>query len=329
MTGTDHVLLSDGRRLAFTATGPADGRPIVVLHGGIGVPLGRCAALDATLDALNVRWIAVSRPGFGGSDPAPGRTLRSFAPDVEALADRLGLSRFAALGISAGGPYALACAHALSRRITAVALTGSPSPLCPPHATRGAALRYRLPLRALAADPGRFTAVARTAAKLLARHPGLIARIMAAGASGPDRGALADPQAATASARSVLACAQATAPALAGDYLIGCRPWGFELPEIEVPVQLWHGMRDRLVPVEHALQLAIGLPRCHAALAPDEGHFFLARRLPEILEGLLAAGDGNDRPAGSAPLTHESPPGGGPRPASVPSGVRAGVSVSP
>ncbi|MCP9489638.1 MAG: alpha/beta hydrolase [Solirubrobacteraceae bacterium MAG38_C4-C5] len=289
MTGTDHVLLSDGRRLAFTATGPADGRPVVVLHGGIGVPLGRCAALDATLTTLDVRWIAVSRPGFEGSDPAPGRTLRSLAPDVDALADRLGLDHFAVLGISAGGPYALACAHALGRRITAVAITGSPSPLGPPHATRGAALRYRLPLRALAADPEACTAVARTAARLLARHPGLVARAMAAGASGPDRGTLADPRAAAASARSVLACAQATAPALAEDYLIGCRPWGFDLAGIEVPVQLWHGMRDRLVPVEHALQLAIGLPRCHAALAPDEGHFFLRRRLPEVLDGLLAA----------------------------------------
>jgi len=289
MTGTDHVLLSDGRRLAFTATGPADGRPIVVLHGGIGVPLGHCTALDATLATLDVRWIAVSRPGFEGSDPAPGRSLRSLAADVEALADRLDLDRFAILGISAGGPYALACAHALGRRIAAVALTGSPSPLCPPHATRGAALRYRVPLRALAAAPGACTAVARTAARLLARHPGLVARAMAAGASGPDRRALADPRAAAASARSVLACAQATAPALAQDYLIGCRPWGFELAEIDVAVQLWHGMRDRLVPVEHALQLAIGLPRCHAALAPDEGHFFLRRRLPEVLDALLAA----------------------------------------
>jgi pimeloyl-ACP methyl ester carboxylesterase len=287
MTGTDHVLLSDGRRLAFTATGPLGGRPVVVLHGGVGVPLRPCAELEPALTALDARWIAVSRPGFSGSDPAPGRTLRSLALDVEALADGLGLDRFAAIGVSAGGPYALACAHALGRRLTAVAITGSPSPLCPPHATPGAALRYRLPLRALAARPRTATAVARTAARLLARRPGLVAHAMAAGASGPDRAALADPQAAEASARSLLACAEATAPALVEDYLIGCRPWGFDLAEIEVAVQLWHGMRDRLVPVEHALQLAIGLPRCHAALAPDEGHFFLRRRLHEILTGLV------------------------------------------
>jgi len=338
MTATAYAPLTGGRRLALTTLGPASGLPLVALHGGIGTPLRPWPELHAILTALDVRWLAISRPGFGGSDPDPGRTLRSFGADVEAVADHLGLDRFAVLGISAGGPYALACAHRLAGRLTAVALAGSPSPLCAPHTTPGTALRYRLALGALAAGPSAVAALARMAAGLLERHPGVVARALAAGASGSDRTVLDDPSAAAATARSLLASARVSAAAMVEDYLIDCRPWGFALEEVETPVRLWHGMGDRLVPVEHALQLAVALPRCHVALDPHEGHFFLRRRLPEILTDLLVTHQAATAPtpqgagAGAAaprlasrrltgPIEHESPPAGeGPAlpPASVP-----------
>lgn len=127
-TDMDTLVLSDGRRLAFTQRGPADGTPVVYLHGLFGSPLSRPGDLDAQLRALGVRWLFPHRPGFGESDPAPDRTLTSFADDLAQLADALALSTLRLVGVSAGAPYAAACAQALGDRVQGVALVGAPAP---------------------------------------------------------------------------------------------------------------------------------------------------------------------------------------------------------
>src|SRR6266851_4974162 len=101
------VPLCDGRRLAFAALGPERGFPVLYLHGAIGAPLRPSPAFDAVVAEKRIRYVMVNRPGFGASDPKPGRTILDFATDVDQLADALGLDRFALIGVSAGGPYAL------------------------------------------------------------------------------------------------------------------------------------------------------------------------------------------------------------------------------
>ena len=115
------VTLPDGRRLAWSSGGARGGVPVIYLHGAIGTPVRRTPELDALIAALGIHYIAVSRPGFGRSDPCPGRRIADFPADLEHLADRLGLGRFAVVGVSAGGPYALACARALPERAIATA----------------------------------------------------------------------------------------------------------------------------------------------------------------------------------------------------------------
>src|SRR5581483_7462615 len=100
--------LGDGRRLALTETGPAGGRPGLYCHGAIGTPLSGSCELERITHELGVRHIAISRPGTGGSERAAGRSLLSFAEDVSALAGELGVDRLDVVGVSAGGPYALA-----------------------------------------------------------------------------------------------------------------------------------------------------------------------------------------------------------------------------
>jgi fermentation-respiration switch protein FrsA (DUF1100 family) len=71
------------------------------------------------------------------------------------------------------------------------------------------------------------------------------------------------------------------------DYLTYSRGWGFRPEEVEPEVQVWHGILDPLVPIEHALQLAVSLPACRIFVDPDEGHHFFRRRLEEIMTVLL------------------------------------------
>ena len=71
------------------------------------------------------------------------------------------------------------------------------------------------------------------------------------------------------------------------DFLVYSRAWGFSASEVETEIHLWHGASDPLVPIEHALQLAVTLPRCRMFIDPDEGHHFFRRRLPRILALLV------------------------------------------
>jgi pimeloyl-ACP methyl ester carboxylesterase len=238
--------LPDGRRLTFVETGPRRGRPVIYCHGAIGSPLRDMVNLLPLTERLNVRHIAVNRPGFGGADPVRARTVTAFAHDLTALADVMELERFYVIGVSAGGPYALAVAHALRSRVIRAAVCSSLSPLPAP-----AARRHRRPC---GAHPARATRRRRER--------------QAAGAS----------------------FLSATAYGVGGmieDYLTYSRGWGFRPQDVEPEVQVWHGGLDPLVPIEHALQLAVSLPACRIFVDPDEGHHFFRRRLEEIMTVLL------------------------------------------
>jgi pimeloyl-ACP methyl ester carboxylesterase len=69
-----------------------------------------------------IRLISYDRPGYGGSDPDPGRSVASGAGDVRTIAPALGIERLAVWGMSGGGPYALACAALLPDLVAAVAV---------------------------------------------------------------------------------------------------------------------------------------------------------------------------------------------------------------
>src|SRR5688572_5249193 len=106
------VTLPDGRLLGFAEYGQPDGKPLFYFHG---YPASRRepAPIAKEVRERGIRLISVDRPGIGASTYHPGRTLRDWPEDVRVLADALGLKRFAVLGSSGGGPYAIACALVL------------------------------------------------------------------------------------------------------------------------------------------------------------------------------------------------------------------------
>jgi len=275
--------LADGRRLVYCETGPREGSPVFYCHGAIGTPLGRSVDLELITAAAGIRHIAVSRPGVGGSDPAPGRTVLSFADDVAQLADLLAIERFTVVGVSAGGPYALAIARRLPDRVERVAACSSLSALCAPHRTPGMQRRVRLALAALAAAPGVCAALGELALPLVRLRPELLSQVIAIHAARSEREHLRDPSERSAASNAFLDAATGGVRGMVDDYLTYSRPWGFLPVDVQAEVHLWHGLRDPLVPAEHALQLAITLPRCRVFIDPDEGHHFFRRRLGAIL----------------------------------------------
>jgi pimeloyl-ACP methyl ester carboxylesterase len=66
------------------------------------------------------------------------------------------------------------------------------------------------------------------------------------------------------------------------------RPWGFPIAGVGVPVRIWHGSRDRVVPVGMGRYLERTIPGAIATYYPEEGHHFVYDRWREILSVVVA-----------------------------------------
>ncbi len=122
------IRLRDGRWLGFAEYGDPQGIPLFAFHGTPGSRL-MVQAADASARAGGVRVIAPDRPGFGLSSRRAGRRIGDWPLDVAELADALGIARFGVVGVSGGGPYALACAWRLPERLTVVASVSGVAPM--------------------------------------------------------------------------------------------------------------------------------------------------------------------------------------------------------
>src|SRR5947199_9709873 len=117
----------DGRSLASAEWADPNGFPVFSLGG---TPNSRFARHydENVYVKVGARVITCDRPGYGGSDRRPGRRVVDCVEDVAAIADTLGLERFAVTGGSGGGPHALAVAARLPERVTRAACASSPAP---------------------------------------------------------------------------------------------------------------------------------------------------------------------------------------------------------
>lgn len=224
-----------------------------------------------------IRWISYDRPGYGGSTPHPGRDIASAAGDVEAIADALGIDRFAVLGHSGGGPHALACAALLPDRVVA-AVSGS-----------GLA-----PLRADGLDwfaginPG-GTAELRAAVE----GRDALERVLTASEYDPEMFTPADHAALDGDWGWLGRIAgEAQAGGIGGmvdDDLAYVAPWGFDPANITAPVLLLHGDADRVVPATHADWLAQHIRAAELWRRPGHGHVSVLDSATDALDWLLRA----------------------------------------
>lgn len=276
MDSTDLVLqLEDGRQLGYAEYGKPDGRPIFYFHG---LPGSRyeCGLFHPAAKALGVRIISLDRPGYGLSTAQPGRTLKAWPQDVKALADALELQHFSVIGVSGGGPCALACARALPERIEATSIACGLGPVSHKPLMQDMNGVARLAFYLGERNPALLLKLyGLPLEKLSTSHPDALIRMMGAIMTRPDRQALLHPesrQALSASLRE--AFGQGLQGAL-DDVQIYARDWSFDLHDINGRIRLWHGDSDRVVPLSHSEYLDSQLPDSELEVIPGEGHFSL------------------------------------------------------
>ena len=284
--GSESVVhLKDGRCLAFAAYGTAEGTPVIALHGLPGSRLQHYPA-DAITTAANVRLIVPDRPGYGLSDPLPERRIVDWAADVATLADALGIRRFRVLGLSGGGPYALACAATLRDRIVRVSLVSALGPLDPAGSTVGMMLPNRLLLRLVRHTPAIVRPGLSVTSAVLRRLPALYRRWLMTHVSEADRAVLSAPVVAAMLRSDLAEALRQGAAGVWSDLHALTAPWGFEMDQIDTPADVWHGDTDRIVPQQMGHVLAQRLPHARWRPVTGSGHFLVIPRWRDILDAL-------------------------------------------
>jgi pimeloyl-ACP methyl ester carboxylesterase len=288
------LALADGRTLDLRTWGE-DGAPaLLYLHGTPGSALVPPATLRAAADR-GLRVVAWSRPGYAASTRLAGRSVADVADDAREVLDTLGIATAVAVGYSGGGPHALACAALLPDRITAVASLAGVAPLVESAGSldwfagqgqdnveeHGAAVEGEATLRALI-DP------------LLADYQGITAEqivpVMASLLPDVDRDYLGG------DLGEWLAAGFREATALGNDGWVDddlafVRPWGFDLASISVPVSVWQGSADLMVPFAHGEWLAATVPGARPHLLDGDGHLsVVVGQVGALLDDLIALG---------------------------------------
>lgn len=276
-----------GRRVAFSQHGDPQGAPVVFCHGWLGSRLTRHPH-DGLTASLGVRLITVDRAGIGRSDPVPAKTLLSSAGDLARVADALGLERFALFGHSGGGPYALACAHALPERVSAVAVASGFAPFDRPAAYTGMTARMRGFTRLLRAAPWLAGPFMRSAPKRFRSDPEKAFAQQFGELCPSDAAALEDPAThALLLAAATEALAAGHAGVAAESRLLFARPWGFSPADMRCRVELWYGDADTIVPLQMGRHLAHTIPAGRLHILPGEGHMAYLTHWADILRALI------------------------------------------
>lgn len=281
------IQLPAERRLSYAESGDPKGFPVIFCHGGPGSTRPMQPEEGTIARSLGIRLITVERPGYGASDPQPGRSLLDWPKDISALADALGLARFSIVGYSAGSPCTLACAARLADRLARVVIVGGGGPMYRPDVRRRVAWVWRQLFFVAAFLPGLVRFMYRRLYDPR-QSPEQIARQLTAALGPTDQKLLAQREIMEPISAHFAAGMTHGLGALADDVILAAKPWGFELDEINVPVELWYGTEDRAAPLAMGEYLKQRIPQATLHTVAGEGHLIVVSRWREILTSALA-----------------------------------------
>lgn len=278
------VTTPDGRHVGYRDFG-GTGLAVVECHGGPGSRF-EAAAMAAQPEAVDagVRVIGVDRPGYGLSDPQPGRSIASWVVDALAVLDALSIPAAAFVGVSTGASYAMAVAAlAPTRTVAAMSVCG----MADMSWAEGKAM-VEGQLADMWAARTRDEAIA-TALRYWGED-GSRAGTDPDGAPAPplcdaDMALFADPAFLVPMLEAMPHMWAHGVQGYADDRLADGRGWvDFDVADITCPVLVLQGDADTIVPVAWAEHTASTVPGARLDVRPGLGHFSIT---PHAIPALL------------------------------------------
>jgi pimeloyl-ACP methyl ester carboxylesterase len=287
-----NIAVGEDRQIGFAEFGAPWGRAAFWLHGTPGAR--RQIPIEARVYAEqnDIRLIGIDRPGIGSSTPHRYENIRAFGEDVRTIADTLGIDKMAVIGLSGGGPYALASAAVLPDRVVAAGVLGGVAPFLGDEGITSGLMnlgKRAAPLLRLGGDPLRI------GASLVIRMIRPVAtsalEVYALISPEADRRLLTRPEFKAMFLDDLLNGSRKQLAAPFNDVILFTRDWGFRLDEVKVPVRWWHGDSDHIVPFAHGEHVVSLLPDAELFALPGESHLAGLGRGEEILSTLMKIWD--------------------------------------
>ncbi len=280
--------LADGREIGFAEYGDPQGLPVLALHGTPGSRF-MFALTDQGARLRRLRVIAPERPGYGLSPFRRQETLAQEAADLKALAEALELGRLALIGVSGGGPYAVAAASAMPEDVALLALINPVGPIAECQSRIRMSKTHRLVFTRACRSSAACTTFFWSLRKLVRFAPGLAYRALKQRVPRADRLVLARED-----VRDNLqeALTEGLRPGIDGalqDVRLYCANWRLALRDIDVSAVLWQGSDDAIVPPGAAYDLAETLPNCRLDVVQGGGHYWIFTEFDRVLDAAQAA----------------------------------------
>ena len=276
------VTLSSGRKLGYAEYGDPEGVPMFYFHGWPGSRL-QGGLLHEAGRKHGIRIVSPDRPGIGLSDFQPGRRLLDWPAVIHELAARLGWMNFHVLGVSGGGPYVLACAHAMPERLLSAGVVCGAPPLSV-VGTQDLLWAYRLALwgqRYLPWLLGAGLTVAGQFMRLPADSP-LMARHICKMCE-RDQQALHTPELYRILMASGRVGVGSPVRAVSMDGDIYSSKWGIDFSSVHFPIRYWHGGRDSNIPVTMVERFVQKIPNASLTVIEEDGHYSLPLLCNEMI----------------------------------------------
>lgn len=264
--------LADGRKLSFSKYGKQDGFPILLLHGS---PGSRIAQEEEFFLELGIEIIYPERPGYGNSSPNPLASFKSWAADVVALLDHLGIKKVHIGGESAGGAYTLACVAYYPNRFHSATLIASAAPPETPNYKQGMAFGNKLGFWLNRYAPILARSVSRRFARGARKYPDQLWQQIERQLSLWDQTLIRKARE-SGQFQVYIDHIQEAFKNGAEGHIADMRnisgPWDIPFQNIQCPVHIWHGEQDTLSPIAGAKAFADWLPNTVSHFIPEAGH---------------------------------------------------------
>ncbi len=280
--------LPDGRRLSYAEFGDPRGLPVLAIHGTPGSRF-MFGLTDQAARERGLRVIAPDRPGYGRSEYRRNTSLMRSAEDFISLADALDLKRLAVIGVSGGGPHAIATVSAIPNRVALLALVSPVGPVAECRKQVRMSRMHRLIFTRMGRSPQACATFFWSLRGMVRLAPGVAYRALQQRVTRSDQGVLGRPEV---KANLQAAIREGLKPGIKGalqDLRLFCSPWGLALPEVDVPTVVWQGSDDTIVPANAAYYLARQLPNCRLDVIQEAGHYWGFANFARVLDTVRAA----------------------------------------
>ncbi len=284
------ILLQDKRRLGFAEYGDPSGVAVFHFNGSGGSRMEH--PLDPSiLTDLGIRLVSTDRPGHGLSDPHPDRTLLDWPGDVRQLADHLGIEKFHVMGWSAGGPYALVCAHEMPDRIISGALISGLAPPDRPNPYEGLPIALKTLMFIGRRLPSVVYLFRRLVFKMLQGDVDKVSARLGSSFPPEDNKAIKDSGSLSWLVENIKEGYRQGWTGPAQDDIIINSSWGFGLEGIQTRFDIWQGGVDKNVPLNHGEYQQRLLPNSRLTVLPDQAHLYLLTHWRQVLTALISESD--------------------------------------